>query len=102
MSFSPALKYKQATGNLTPYVAIGPRFDLLVNKQITGLDKQIFEGYKKNVFGASVGVGTEINQIFPFVFLVEIQYNQDITKSYASEFLNVTNRTFDLQVGIKL
>ncbi len=82
------------------YVLAGPRLDIEMKQNVDENLKIVFDKFKKNIFGLTFGVGTEINIIL-LDLLAEIRYNYDITPAYETDLLVIKNRSFEFRTGIK-
>jgi len=99
LSLSTLAKGKYNLGWFTPFVFIGPSLNYLVdgNEQADfGLDK-----YNKLIIGYSAGLGTEFEIMSPFSIIMEVVYNQDITKAYKDDVGYIKNNSFGFLIGAK-
>jgi len=99
LSLTTLAKGKYNLGWFTPFVFIGPSLNYLVdgNEQADlGLDK-----YNKLVIGYSAGLGTEFEIMSPFSIIMEVVYNQDITKAYKDDVGYIKNNSFGFLIGAK-
>lgn len=105
MILSSLIKLTLHTKHISPYLLIGPRFDVYLPLR----DIPDYLRYKSVDFGGNIGVGLEFNlSKFPVVFL-ESQYNYSFTQSLKtkdpywtnSEF-NGKNKAYQIFLGVKL
>ncbi len=82
------------------YILAGPKMDLQINDSVDEAFKTVFDDFKKNILGFTVGLGAEVNVLLLNV-LAEIRYNYDITEVYHTDLLDIKNRSFDIRAGIK-
>ncbi|MFQ5676572.1 MAG: outer membrane beta-barrel protein [bacterium] len=101
LSFNLYGKYQLRSKSIVPYFLAGPRFDVLLNKQVSRLFDDVYDSLKNTAYGLSVGLGAEIANMRPFVVLAEVRYNLDLSKSLDSDGLTIKNRAFDLRLGLK-
>ena len=86
---------------LTPYVFVGPRFDLLINTDTPGFEL-VYDDFEETVYGLKVGIGSEIGNLLPYSLLVEFQYNYDISDVYKTNNLEIENNSLEFKLGIIL
>ena len=84
----------------SPYIIAGPRVDIEINKNVDKGLNIIFKDFKKNNFGLTFGIGTELIKILPVSLLAEIRYNLDLSDVYSTDNLKIKNKSFDFLVGI--
>lgn len=90
-------------GSIAPYALAGVRIDRLLGYDSDrGAFDPVYADFKKTTVGGSAGAGLEIGSLLPVALLVEVRYNFDLTDSYKSDLLNVTNNSYDLWLGIAL
>ena len=90
-------------GNVTPYILIGPRVDILLgyhDELIVGTS--IYQDFKKTMFGGTVGAGFSLSDILPVNISLEGRYNFDFDDSYDKSILKIRNSAYDIWVGITL
>ena len=95
-------KKKKAGGLFSPYLIVGPQFNLLLNKNIQKGWGIVFDKFKKNNIGLSVGAGFELKNIFPIPILVEYRYERDFINNYDSPNINIKNYSHVILFGIKI
>ena len=87
---------------ISPYVVAGPRFDFLLGyKSDENAFSDLYNKFKKNIFGGTVGLGVETGSLLPVTLTADVRYNFDFMKSYKTEYLEVTNNAFDFMVGVR-
>jgi opacity protein-like surface antigen len=89
---------------ISPYILIGPRFDILLGYKAGKLDgverlDAVYNQFKNNGIGADLGIGTEINVSESITTLVEFRYSHDFADAYETEFLTVRNRSYEILIG---
>ncbi len=84
----------------SPYLIAGPRFDIELGKNVEKGFETIYDDFKKDNFGLTVGIGTELIKILPLSLLAEFRYNYDLSNVYSNERLKVKNQSFDFLVGV--
>ncbi|MBA4313118.1 MAG: hypothetical protein C0417_10870 [Chlorobiaceae bacterium] len=94
-------KIRYNVETVSPYILIGPRFDFLIGKEPDGYEI-IYNKFKKNDMGISVGVGIEIPTSTIQAVLFEFKYSPTFNNSYSNDILTIKNQSFELLVGIKL
>lgn len=99
-SFNNFLKVRFETYHGYPYFLIGPRVEYLF-KTSSEIYPDIISNFNKFHFGWSTGVGFEFISYGNFKFITEAHYNPDYTNAYEKNNLEITNRGFELRVGIK-
>jgi len=77
-------------GQLLPYIVGGPRVDFLVGTKGEGFDL-VVDNFEEIDFGATIGVGVEVNSFDPFHLGMEIRFSPSFTDSYSSSFTEVRN-----------
>lgn len=101
LGISLSSKLNKKIGIFTPYLLGGLRYEFLLNKETSDLYENVYSKYKGNIFGLLLGVGTEINTLFPLPVLVEWEYDYDITDVKISESFNIKNKSFEFKFGFK-
>lgn len=94
-------KLKIPLTSLTPYILVGPRFDILISREPDGLDA-VVNNFDKMDYGLTVGAGIELDSLFPFGILAEFRYNPNAYDSYQSGYQTIRNRSVDFLVGVRL
>lgn len=109
LSIPVFLKFKIPNLKFEPYFIGGPRFDYLFNKKYgifqftnsTSMSK-LADYFKKTVFGATIGGGIKLPELYQIQTSVEFRYNHDFT-DLLSELENsavIKNNSWDLSLGI--
>ena len=101
LTFALLGKLSHKTSLFKPYIFAGPRMDLQINKSVSKGWEDVFDKMKKNVYGISFGIGTEMTEILPITLLAEIEYNYDFTDVYETDNLVINNNSFDVKLGVK-
>ena len=102
ISFAIEGKFKFNMSALRPYIFAGPRIDIYINKKVDQSFNVIYANSKNQIYGLSVGFGSELNNKLPVDLLVELQYNYDFTLAFESGLYEIKNKSFDFKIGIKL
>jgi hypothetical protein len=103
------IKIKYPTLKLTPFIALGPRFDYLINyskgkfkfTSVTAID-DFADNLKSFVTGSSVSCGLQIPASQKYHFSIELRYNNDFTNSAKAPVqYTVKNSTYDIWIGFE-
>lgn len=92
----PISKYK-------PFFILGPRFDYFLGYASDDNNlyvDDIYNGFKKIIYGGSFGIGFDFEFIMPLT--IEFRRNIDFIDSYKNNFLNIKNDSYDLWLGVAL
>ncbi len=100
--FSVPILAKMSLTNKTisPYLIAGPRVDFKLGYESAFLG-EVYDQFKTITFGASVGIGSELNVGQNFTPLLEVRYSPDFTNSYSTDLLTVKNQSLQFLVGVK-
>lgn len=79
-----------------------PQLNILLNKKIEKGWEVVFNTFKENNIGLSFGAGTEINNLFSIVILLEYRYETDFMDNYDSPNINIKNYSHVILLGIKI
>jgi len=101
LSVSILAKYKYNLVLFTPYIVLGPEYNYLLSKQIKPGFEIVYDKFRKNVFGYSAGIGTEI-KLLPVNIIVEYRFSQDLTNNYDSSTINIKNYSHTFLIGIEI
>jgi opacity protein-like surface antigen len=102
LSLSILAKLKFEFTSLTPYIIAGPQLNILLNKNIADGFQIVFDKFKKNNVGFSLGAGAEFKNILPLVFLVEYRFEKDLSNNFNSPNLDIKNYSHVILLGIKI
>lgn len=102
LSFSALAKLKYENEILTPYIIIGPQLNVLLSKNIEKGWEVVFDSFKENNIGLSIGVGTEIKNVLPISILLEYRYESDFIDNYDSSNINIKNYSHILLLGVQI
>jgi hypothetical protein len=96
-------KIRQELYSITPYAVIGPRVEFLIAKKpADGYPyASTINDFKTVHVTYSYGLGFEYIMLEPFIFLLEAQYNPDLTASYKDSNLKVKHKAIELRLGFK-
>jgi hypothetical protein len=82
------------------YILAGPRADFLVAYDPNF--SSIYKDFKKTMFGASFGIGLNLETFMPFPLSLEFRYNSDFSDSFDNGNLRVRNNSYDFWLGVTL
>ena len=100
--FAALAKLKIESGIFTPYIIIGPQLNLLISKNLEYGWEIIFDKFKNNNLGLSLGAGIEIKNIFPISILVEYRFERDLMDNYDSPNIDIKNYSHVILFGVKI
>ena len=101
LSISLLAKYKYNLELFTPYIIFGPEYNYLLSKQIYQGFEIIYDKFRKNLWGFTVGVGSEI-KLLPINLLIEYRYSRDLTNSYELSTIDIKNYSHTFLIGVEL
>jgi len=101
LSISLLAKYKYHLGLFTPYIILGPEFNYLLSKTIDKGFAIVYDQFRKNLWGFTVGVGSEI-KLLPINLLIEYRYSRDLTNSYELSTIDIKNYSHTFLIGVCL
>ena len=101
LSASLMSKLKYNLKLFAPYLIVGPEYNYLLSKKIEPGFEVIYDGFKRNAVGFTIGFGSEIN-LLPINILIEYQYSRDLTNNYESSNIEIKNYSHSFLIGIKL
>jgi hypothetical protein len=87
------LKLRQELYDVTPYLVIGPKVELLQGAAIPG--------FKQLHFAAYGAIGMEFLYKKPWIYFAEIGYQRDIDKALVLDRFEVTNKAYVVRIGLK-
>ena len=95
------IKFKIQTLTLTPFIMAGPRLDFLIGNHYVFDDPfSLYNMYKKNVAGASIGIGFQTSTFLNTKIMTEIRYNFDFEDSFNNGVVKTRNSSYDLWIGL--
>jgi hypothetical protein len=102
------IKIKTQINNVTPYLLIGPKLDILLGYSVKSEDENTtlfgfeepLDQFKKINYSLNLGAGIEFNHLFPYKTFIEINYSPPINSSYNGPFLMVKEHYFNIKAGI--
>lgn len=101
ISLPVLVKLSIPAGSATPYAIAGVRIDHLLGfESDEGAFDILYERFDRNLPGATIGAGVELGSVMPVGILAEVRYNIDLSDSYLTDVLEVSNNTFDFWLGI--
>ena len=80
----------------SPYLAVGPRFDILMNYN-SDFFSVIYKKFNNFDIGGDIGIGLENGILF-----LELRYNHSFSNSYQTQYLTFKNKAISVLTGIKL
>lgn len=87
-------KARFLNGQPLPYIIGGPRVDFLVGTKGDGFGL-VVDNFEKVDFGATIGVGIEINSVESLHLGMEIRFSPSFTDSFSSSFTTVRNSSME-------
>lgn len=96
LNISALAKIRYSLGVVSPYLAIGPKFDYQLSKSSSLND---LKDINKDRLGLKVGIGSEFNLVM-VTLLAEFMYDADFKELYDNQNLNIKTHSFDFRVGI--
>ena len=102
LSFSALAKFKYETEVLSPYLIAGPQLNILLSKEIEKGWEVVFDKFKQNNIGISIGVGSEIKNVLPISIFFEYRYERDFIDNYDSPNIGIKNYSHVILLGVKL
>jgi hypothetical protein len=99
LSWNNYLKFRYEMYRIIPYVMVGPRLDYTLSQATSS--PEITGSFLPLHVSAAVGAGFEFVSYTNFKFLVEGFYVPDIMPAYISGPVHVTNKDFELRIGLK-
>lgn len=101
LSISLLAKYKYHLELFTPYIILGPEYNYLLSKQIDQGFEIVYDKFRKNLWGFTVGVGSEI-KLMPFNLLIEYRYSRDLTNNYELSTIDIKSYSHTFLIGVCL
>ncbi|MDP2364085.1 MAG: outer membrane beta-barrel protein [Ignavibacteria bacterium] len=100
-SISLMAKLKYNSDLFSPYLLLGPEYNYLLNKQIDKGFEVVYDKFKKNAFGFTVGFGSEV-KLLPINIIVEYRYSRDFTNNYESYLIEIKNYSHTFLIGVRI
>lgn len=92
------------TKSLTPYLVIGPRFDLFIGYS-SEIGEIIYNQFKDIDVGGDIGIGIE-SKTEPLKMLLEFRYSPSFTNAFKNDVLegvsSVKNNSYEILLGLRL
>lgn len=101
LSVSLMGKIKYNSASFVPYIILGPEYNYLLNKQIDQVFESDYDKLKRDIFGFSIGIGTE-TKLLPVNIIVEYRYSGDLTNSSDISATEIKNYSHSILIGMKL
>jgi len=98
MSLSPVVRYRIGEGAVTPYLLLGPRFDLLIKYETES--EYPLEEQNSFILGLSGGAGLELS-MGKLGLLTELQFQPDLSPVTNRDPLLINNNCLLFSVGIR-
>ncbi len=93
----------------TPYVLLGPRVEVLVNRAPGTIETEdgrfslgFADAFDTLAAGGTAGVGVATTRLFPARLLIEARYDFDLTDSLGDAPADVRNNAFSVLIGVTL
>lgn len=102
LSISALVKLKYELVMFSPYIIVGPQLNFLLNKNIEKGWEVVFDKFKENNIGISIGAGSEIKNILPVSILLEYRYERDFIDNFDSPNINIKNYSHVILLGVKI
>jgi len=99
---SALAKFKYELEIFSPYIIIGPQIDFLINKNVDKGWELIYDRFSNANIDLSIGIGTDIKNIFPISLLIEYRYERDFMDNYDHPNVNIKNYSHVILIGIKI
>jgi hypothetical protein len=100
-NFSALAKARLQGNFCTPYVFLGPKLDIELNKSDDSPMLPGMENFNKVRFGFKAGMGTEI-YLFGITFLAEVIYDKDLGYLYKNDRFEITTSAIDFRGGVSI
>ena len=92
-------KVRYETDFLSPYAALGPRFEYMLDYNDDGSFYQKFSTF---AFGFTSAMGVDIMTLEPINGFFEVRYSPDLIGVFSSSTLTVKNRTVEVLAGVRV
>ena len=103
ISISILAKIFIKTGSFSPYLAVGPRFDVMTSFRSENHSFDlVYDDFKRWDIGGDVGIGSEYRISNNLDLIFEVRYSPSFSTAYESEYLEVKNKSYAFLVGIRL
>jgi hypothetical protein len=99
LSWNNYLKIRYELYSFIPYVLVGPRLDYTLTQSIGSPD--VAPTFLPLHLSLAVGGGAELISYSKFKLFAEVFYVPDVMPAYVSPPLHVTNKDFELRIGLK-
>jgi len=93
-------KLRFGMGGLTPFIAAGPRYDLLLNREAEGMEA-VYDEIKNTDAGITVVAGMELSVPLLVGITAEARYSPSFNDIYHTDLLAVKNKSFEFLVGVR-
>jgi hypothetical protein len=97
LSIPVMAKLRIETGTVTPYIAVGPRFEFLLSHP----SSHVFDQFKTTELAATAAAGIEVESGFGSRVLFEIGYTMSLSDSFKNDNLTIRNRSISFLVGVQ-
>lgn len=102
-------RFSLNSSSVNPYLSIGPVLGFYTGYSISSSgpndtlfqENELLENLKSPTFGLIVGAGTEFKTLLPATLILEVRYNLDLTNSSDVSTLELKNKVFEFNAGIK-
>jgi len=98
LSFQLFTKFTFSINKISLYPLLGFRYDQLIKK--SDFLEDIYQDFRNQVWGASIGLGIRHSMSSLFDVLVEARYDIDFSDSYKPENFSVKNNSINISLGV--
>jgi hypothetical protein len=99
LSWNNYLKIRYELYSFIPYVLVGPRLDYTLTQATSSPDA--LGSYQPLHLSLAVGAGAELISYSRWKLFAEAFYVPDVMPAYTAPNLHITNKDFELRVGLK-
>lgn len=86
---------------ISPYIIFGFHYDYLLSRPTDEGFDDVFENYKDDDMGVTLGIGGEYKINDKYTILLEIRSSPGSSYVYKTELLKVTNTSFEILAGVQ-
>ncbi|HLP81401.1 MAG TPA: porin family protein [Nitrosomonas sp.] len=96
-------KFSIPMGTLSPFIALGPKIDILLgHRSDEGHLNYIYDQFNNTTLGGTFSIGGQMKSGLPFSVILEGRFNFDFQDSYSSDGLKIRNTSIDIWLGLAL
>jgi hypothetical protein len=100
LSFAAMLKYRTSIGVFSPYLVLGPRFDIQVYSKPGGFSDDVINNLSKSDYGLNIGSGIECSTFSAFIVGAEFRYNLSLHNVLDNNGSTVKNSSMEFLLFI--